>query len=513
VSVERSNSGPNIRRSRWRRPLAAAAIIVGSIGAAGASTSHAAPLTDGGWTTSVTGPTTVAPGQVVTLTVNVTAASAATALIDLEVYSLTSDGRGWQQSMYQVWDAQAFAAGQPRALQAQWTLPADEPTTVHWVKVGVFKPGWGVLYHWNDAATSFAVTTTPPTVPTAPPTTTTPPTTTPPTTTKPPTTTAAPTTVAPTTTRPPTTTAAPTTVAPTTTRPPTTTAAPTTAAPTTVPPAGLAFSEDFASAAAFGQRFDHGWSGQDPATWPASSNPRLSWVGDHDAACGDPAATSRTVTITKGAAGKEGVFYPCLPGGDPAKGHLMTSVNTEGYNIAWFAPKQYFNNVTRVCWDQNMTQLGGGKWTQVVLVAKADAEAANNDLGFVAPPFTDPNGPSTDSFPSIGTGGAKMFQGGFEIWRGDNVTGGMGGGGSTSDKAARYRHCMVDNENGTVTLTQARPNGTTATSTVSGDLPDGQVRVVFEDDSYNPDKHFDESLQPPAGSHLYTWHWDNIQIG
>ena len=103
------------------------------------------------------------------------------------------------------------------------------------------------------------------------------------------------------------------------------------------PPAGLMFSEDFASAAAFSQRFDHGWSGQDPATWPANANPKLSWLGDHDASCGNPAETSRTVTITPGAAGKEGVFYACLPGGDPAKGHVMTSMNTEGYNIAWFS--------------------------------------------------------------------------------------------------------------------------------------------------------------------------------
>jgi hypothetical protein len=511
VSAERSCSGPNIRRSRWRRPLAAAAILVGSIGVAGAGSAHAAPLSSGGWTTNVDVAKTVGIGQELTFTVSVTATKQSSALIDLEVYSLNGSGRGWQRAVGQVWDGQTFTAGATKNLVVKWKVPAGEPTNAHYVKVGVFSSGWGTLYHWNDNAGSFTVTSTP-----TPPTTTTPttvaPTTVAPTTAAPTTaapTTAAPTTAAPTTTRPPTTTAAPTT-----TRPPTTTAAPTTTPPaSTAPPAGLDFSEDFATTAAFYQRFDHGWSGQDPATWPASSNPRLNWLGDHDMACGNPMDTARTVTITKGAAGKEGVFYPCLPGGDPAKGHVMTSVNTEGYNIAWFSPKQYFNNVTRVCWDQNMTQLGGGKWTQVVLVARADAEKYNNDLGFTGPGFTDPNGPSTDSFPSNATGGAKMFQGGFDIWRGNNETGSMSGGGTTTDKAARFRHCMVDNENGTVTLTQARPNGTTATQTVSGDLPDGEVRVVFEDDSYNPDKHFDDSLHPPAGSHLYTWHWDNIQIG
>ena len=160
-----------------------------------------------------------------------------------------------------------------------------------------------------------------------------------------------------------------------------------------------------------------------------------------------------------------------------------------------------------------MTELGGGKWTSVVLVAKADADRYKKDLGFVGPGFQDPNGPSTGVIPSTASGGAKMFQGGFEVWRGDDVTGSLSSRVTTDDKAARYRHCMVDNENGTVTLSQARPDGSTATATVSGDLPDGEVRVVFQDDNYNPDKHFDGSERPPAGSHLYTWHWDNIQIG
>ncbi len=285
-----------------------------------------------------------------------------------------------------------------------------------------------------------------------------------------------------------------------------------------VAPPGVSFSEDFSVAGSFVSRFDHGWSGLDPATLPDYAGPVRSWLGDHDGSCGDPNLSSRTITMGVGAAGKEGIFYQCLPGGDPAKGHVMTSVNSSGYNIAWFSPKQYFTNVTRVCWDQNLTDLGGGKWTQVVLVSRADAQRMNGDLGFVGPGFEDPNGPSTSSFPSSSTGGAKMFKGGFEIWRGApgtdgmaGITGQMSGGMTTSDKAPRFQHCMVDNNNGTVTLTQARPNGTTATQTVPGNLPDGEVRVVFEDDTYNADKHFDESLH--AGpNHTYTWHWDNIQI-
>ena len=203
MSVDRSESGPNIRRSRWRRPLAAAAIFVGSIAATGAGSTHAAPLTDDGWTTSVTAPITVARGELLTLDIDVTAATSTAALVDVEIYSLNGNGRGWHQTLQQVWDARTFAAGQPTRLQVQLTVPDDEPTNVHWVKVGVFKPGWGMLYHWNDAATSFNVTETPET----PEPTTTVPTTTAPT----------PTTVAPPTTQPAPTPTTTTTVAPTTT--------------------------------------------------------------------------------------------------------------------------------------------------------------------------------------------------------------------------------------------------------------------------------------------------------
>ena len=74
------------------------------------------------------------------------------------------------------------------------------------------------------------------------------------------------------------------------------------------------------------------------------------------------------------------------------------------------------------------------------------------------------------------------------------------------DKATRFQHCMIDDGNGTVRVTQARPDGTTRTRTFRGSFPDGQVRVVFEDDMYDPPKR--------AGyrTDTLTWHWDNIQI-
>ena len=67
----------------------------------------------------------------------------------------------------------------------------------------------------------------------------------------------------------------------------------------------------------------------------------------------------------------------------------MTSVNTEGYNIAWFSPKQTFTNVRQVCWDQNLTDLGGGKWTQVLFLTQDEVARSKGDLGFTSPEFPD----------------------------------------------------------------------------------------------------------------------------
>ena len=46
--------------------------------------------------------------------------------------------------------------------------------------------------------------------------------------------------------------------------------------------------------------------------------------------------------------------------------------------------------------------------------------------------------------------------------------------------------------------------GDTVTRTGPGNLPDGDVRVIFQDGNYNPSKH--------GGEGAITWHWDNITI-
>jgi hypothetical protein len=171
----------------------------------------AAPVTGGGFTSNATAaPSPVGRGATVTISIPVTASTTRTALVDVEVY----DGAG-RKAFQTYWDAQSFTAGVARTFRATWPVPANQATGSYRVDVGVFRPGWGELYHWNRAATTLTVSTTSATT----------------TTTRPPSTTAAPTT----TTRPPTTTT--TTIKPTTTtaKPTTTTAAPTT---TTASPTG-----------------------------------------------------------------------------------------------------------------------------------------------------------------------------------------------------------------------------------------------------------------------------------
>jgi hypothetical protein len=176
---------PNANRpSRRRRWLAAAGLVA----AVAVPVQHAAaaPVTAGGFTSNVRPSTSqVVRGASVTLRVDVTAASARSALVDIEVYD-TAGRKAFQR----YWDGQSFRAGVRRTFTTTWTVPAAQASGTYRVDVGVFSLGWGALYHWNRGATSLTVTDGAPvtTTTTFPPTTTTtlPPTTT---TTRPPTTT------------------------------------------------------------------------------------------------------------------------------------------------------------------------------------------------------------------------------------------------------------------------------------------------------------------------------------
>lgn len=298
----------------------------------------------------------------------------------------------------------------------------------------------------------------------------------------------------------------------------------------------IAFSDDF-STNDLAAQFDYGYSGINPVDAHDIGDPdaKTSYAGDHDQSCGDPNATSRTVALSGNGLSMDfsQVFYHCLPGGDPTKGHLMTAVNTSGYNIAWFSPKPSFTGIQKVCFDVNETFEGGRKWLQVLFVDPSDATrwpvgtptyttdggtriigAARGtggfDLGFTAPDFRDPNGPTTRIHPGTPEtlAGLKLLLA-APMWfqDGDFTTKYEGPGNiitDVSDKAARYSHCFENIDASHVRLTQATPTGT-RTFDMVGQIPQGSVRVVFEDDNYNGEK-----SEHPAGAD--TWHWDNIQI-
>ena len=74
-----------------------------------------------------------------------------------------------------------------------------------------------------------------------------------------------------------------------------------------------------------------------------------------------------------------------------------------------------------MCWDQNLTDLGGGKWTQVVFLTSGEIGGKTADLGFTSPEFPDNGGPSSPC--GDAAFGVKMFKGGLVAWQNGSFTG------------------------------------------------------------------------------------------
>ena len=75
-----------------------------------------------------------------------------TALVNVEIY----DPAG--RKVYQkAWDSQTLRSGRTTSFSTAWSIPASAAKGTYTVKIGVFQPGWGVLYHWNNAAASFSI--------------------------------------------------------------------------------------------------------------------------------------------------------------------------------------------------------------------------------------------------------------------------------------------------------------------------------------------------------------------
>jgi hypothetical protein len=324
-----------------------------------------------------------------------------------------------------------------------------------------------------------------------------------------------PTATVPSTTTTSTTSSPPTTLAPTTTTSsttttvaPTTTTSTTTAPTTTVPDAGL-FEARFATAADLGL-FDwqvfHG--GVDP--FPRADQPKV-WHGDHDMSCGAP-TTLRDVDLV-GEVGPGPVtaagdlVWWCAPAGSET-GHVMTSISAVAYAHIDFSPRRTFTDVSRVCWDQNWTDVGGRKWTQIVVVPEAIFQANGGRFQYVSRSLQ--SDVAVNGFPITGTTWMlEMLKASTRVQVGQTVTFDNFFGFTTLDKARRFHQCAIDQGNGTVRLELERLDGSTEIRTAAGSFPDGPARVIFQDVSYDSVKGtlpFDEAQR------TNTWHWDNIVI-
>jgi hypothetical protein len=98
-----------------------------------------------------------------------------------------------------------------------------------------------------------------------------------------------------------------------------------------------------------------------------------------------------------------------------------------------------------------------------------------------------------------------MVRGSTQTYVGQTLYDANFAGFTTTDKARRFRNCITDLENGTVRIEMERTSSTDV-RTLRGGFPNGQVRVIFQDDTYNAPK------DTPATPNPFTWHWDNILV-
>ena len=119
----------------------------------GATTPTSTPVAATYSSGATASPSSVAAGDTASISTSVSSSQASTVLVDVEIYD-PSGARVFQQ----FWDNQSFTANQTRAFTTSWSVPATAGTGSYTVKIGVFSPGWGSLYTWNNQAAVFSVT-------------------------------------------------------------------------------------------------------------------------------------------------------------------------------------------------------------------------------------------------------------------------------------------------------------------------------------------------------------------
>jgi Ca2+-binding RTX toxin-like protein len=251
---------------------------------------------------------------------------------------------------------------------------------------------------------------------------------------------------------------------------------------------GAAYHLDFSSSTDVGQLAEQVHH-RNLIIYPPGHDAHETWMGDHNMACGE-ATTNRVIHASRHGEST----YRC-------RDHFMTSMgDVDGYSIVAFSPKRTFTTARRVCWDQNLTDLGDRKWVGVHLIP---ARAFRGNMAYIEP-TVDGVDETALPFPRGSLNFSNMnhevtfFQGQRMVF--DSHSGGSWD--AEDDKATRYQHCMVNNRNGTITFRQAREGGSRV-FIFDGEFP-ARFRLVFTDHNYTPTKD-----EVPVG---LTWHWDNIIV-
>jgi hypothetical protein len=263
-------------------------------------------------------------------------------------------------------------------------------------------------------------------------------------------------------------------------------------------PLGLPFSATFDNSEEYARNFQieilHG-TGAVTAQAPSTRE----WAGDHNASCEAP-TTTRTLRVDQPTTE---LMYWC-PSVEADSGHIHTSMRTTGFALVSFAPNRPFNNVHKICWDMSMTNLGGRRFPQLTVVPESEFQANGGVLAYTS--GANAIGTSASHFIDGSTFLLEMLNGSTVVFVGSatgeqNFSGFVNG----TDKLRRFKNCVTDNEDGTLTFSLQR-SSSTESRTHRGSMPNGAVRVIFADHNYNPPK------DPPPTQDPNTMHWDNIQI-
>jgi hypothetical protein len=112
----------------------------------------------GGYSTgAMVAPASVNPGGSSTITALVRSGSAASVLVDVEIYSSTG------AKVFQNYEQnQTFTAGQQRSFPFSWNVPAGTAIGSYTVVVAVFANDWTTNYAWNPNAGAVTVTSSSP---------------------------------------------------------------------------------------------------------------------------------------------------------------------------------------------------------------------------------------------------------------------------------------------------------------------------------------------------------------